>query len=138
MRSYPLDSDRIRLLSTGNVSPMQAWVVLADGSRRPDPTGRQALDEITGAPQWSVEVIAPADVDDPRDKTEVVAVTVSSHDRPEVGEFGTPVVFAGLMLTPGYVNRKTGQLSAPRWTASGTASTRSGNGRATATPAASS
>jgi len=118
MRTYPIDATRVRMISTGTVTEVQKWVVLADGSRRPDPTGRQDADD-SGRPLWRIEVILPADEGDERDKTNVAEVIVASYDRPNPGSFGDLLVFEGLMLSPGYVNRKTGQLTTPRWSADG-------------------
>lgn len=118
MRSYPIDADRVRLISTGTVSPVTKWVELADGSRRPDPTGRQDVDE-RDRPLWRVEVIMPADEGDDRDKTGVAEITVASKDQPDPGSFGELLTFEGLVMSPGYVNRKTGQLTPPRWSADG-------------------
>jgi hypothetical protein len=131
MRSYPIDAERVRLISTGTVSPVAKWVVLSDGSRRPDATGRQDEDE-NGRPLWRVEVIMPADEGDDRDKTGVAEITVASKDRPDPGAFGDLLVFEGLVVTPGYLNRKSGQLTAPRWAADGI---RKQSGRAAAAAA---
>lgn len=125
MRTYPIDSNRVRLISMGNVSPLPAWVVLSDGSRRPDPNGRQDQ-HADGRALWSVEMIAPADTDDDRDRTEVVQVTVASNDRPDAGSFGETLSFTGLSVQPGYVNRRTGALTTPRWTADAVAPARNG------------
>ncbi|MBN9739498.1 MULTISPECIES: hypothetical protein [unclassified Pseudonocardia] len=116
MRSYPIDTDRVRMISTGTVTPVAKWVELADGSRRPDPNGRQEVDE-QGRGLWRVEVITPADESDDRDKTAVAEVMIASHEQPQVGSFGQALAFDGLVMTPGYVSRKTGQLTPPRWSA---------------------
>lgn len=118
MRTYPIDANRVRLVSTGTVTPVAVWVELSDGSRRPDPNGRQEVDE-QGRAMWRVEVIIPGDDDDERDRTGVAEVTVASKDRPEVGGFGELLHFDGLMVSPGYVNKRTGQLTVPRWSADG-------------------
>jgi hypothetical protein len=118
MRSYPIDAERVRLISTGTVIPVTKWVELSDGSRRPDPTGRQDADE-QGRLLWRVEVIMPADEGDDRDKTGVAEITVASKDQPDPGSFGDLLVFEGLVVSPCYVNRKTGQLTVPRWAAEG-------------------
>lgn len=118
MRSYPIDTDRVTLISTGVVTPSIKWVELSDGSRRPDPNGRQDMDA-QGRALWRVEVITPADEGDERDKTAVVEILVASVDRPEVGQLGTRLAFEGLVMTPGYVKRGTSQLTAPRWYAEG-------------------
>jgi hypothetical protein len=118
MRSYAIDTTRVRMISTGKVSEVQKWVVLGDGSRRPDPTGRQEIDG-QGRPLWRVEVIVPADEGDERDKTDVTEVVVAAHERPNGGAFGDLLRFEKLTMTPGYVNRKTGQLTPVRWAADG-------------------
>ncbi|MDN5917377.1 MAG: hypothetical protein L0I76_20145 [Pseudonocardia sp.] len=118
MRSYPIDAARVRLISTGNVNAVPAWVELADGSRRPDPNGRQEADD-QGRPLWRIEVITPADEGDDRDKTAVAEITIASQDQPDVGTFGELLTFESLIVTPGYLNKKSGQLTAARWTASG-------------------
>ncbi len=84
MRNYPVDAERAVMISTGAVSPVQVWVELSDGSRRPDPSGRQES-SADGRPLWRVEVVTPAVEGDERDRTEVITVTVASHARPEPG-----------------------------------------------------
>lgn len=119
MRTIPVDAARINLISTGKVIAVPAWVVMSDGSRRPDPNGRQEMDEATGLPLWRVEVIMPADPGDERDKTDVTEVTVAAKDQPDPGSFGEVLTFEGLTVSPGYLNRKTNQLTAPRWAGTG-------------------
>lgn len=119
MRSYPIDTDRVQLISTGTVSPVAMWIDKPDGSgRQPDPNGRQDVDE-HGRGLWRVEAITPADESDERDKTAVVEVVVASHEQPQPGGFGTRLVFDGLVMSPGYIHKKTGQLTLPRWSAEG-------------------
>jgi hypothetical protein len=120
MRSYPIDASRVRLISTGTVSPVTAWVELSDGSRRPDPNGRQDKDD-QGRLLWRVEVIMPADEGDDRDKTGVAEVTVASNQEPDPGAFGDLLQFEGLVMSPGYLNKRTNTLTAPRWSAEGIA-----------------
>jgi hypothetical protein len=119
MRTIPVDAERVRLISTGVITAVIAWIVLADGSRRPDPAGRQDVDEATGLPLWRVEVIMPADEGDERDKTAVTEITLACREQPDPGAFGDVLTFEGLAMSPGYLNRKTGQLTTPRWTATG-------------------
>ena len=97
MRSYPIDTDRVTLISTGVVTPVAKWVELADGSRRPDPNGRQECDD-AGRALWRVEVITPADPTDERDKTAVVEILIASNDRPEPGTLGTRLTFDGSIV----------------------------------------
>lgn len=120
MRSYPIDTTRVRLISTGSVSKVTAWVELADGSRRPDPNGRQDKDE-QGRLLWRVEVIMPADEGDERDKTGVAEITVASDQEPHAGSFGELLQFEGLVMSPGYLNKRNNTLTAPRWSADGIA-----------------
>lgn len=117
MRTLKIDSDRTDLRSTGVVSPVPLWVELSDGSRRPDPNGRQDTDA-EGRPRWIVECVAPADDTDERDQTSVVRVEIASHDRPDPGHFGTVVRFDNLTMSTQYV-RKDGKLSAQMWAATG-------------------
>lgn len=117
MRTLKIDTDRTDLRSTGVVSPVPLWVELSDGSRRPDPNGRQAIDE-QGRPRWVVELVAPADEKDERDATTVVKVEIASHDRPDAGPFGAAVKLDDLAMSSPYV-RKDGKLSAPMWFAAG-------------------
>lgn len=117
MRNVALDPARFLALSTGNVSKTAVWIVLADGSRRPDPTGRQETHE-DGRLLWNVEVVIPGDPNDDRDKTETFEVTVASADCPNVGNFGTPLHFDGLVMALPY-KRKDGQLGKPKFAADG-------------------
>ncbi len=119
MKKFPLDSNRMRMISTGvQAKPVPVWVVLADGSRRPDPQGRQEIDG-NGCGIWLMEAIVPADEGDERDKTTTVEVQVASQDRPNSGQLGDLLTFEGLTVSPGYINRKTGALTTPRWSADG-------------------
>lgn len=118
MRAYPIDAERCRLISTGTCTPVTKWIELSDGSRRPDPQGRQDEDE-QGRPLWRVEIILPADEGDERDKTGVTEILIASKDAPDAGAFGDLLTFEGLTMSPGYVSKKTGQLSPPRWSADG-------------------
>lgn len=118
MRTFPIDAERVRMISTGTCTPVTKWIELSDGSRRPDPQGRQDVDD-QGRALWRVEVILPADADDERDKTGVTEILIASKDQPDAGAFGDVLVFEGLAMSPGYVNRKTGQLTTPRWSADG-------------------
>lgn len=118
MRSYPIDTDRVTLISTGVVSPVAKWIETSDGARRPDPNGRQDTDD-AGRALWRVEVITPADPADERDKTAVVEILIASNDRPEVGQLGTPLAFTGLVVSPGYVKKGTSTITPARWSAEG-------------------
>jgi hypothetical protein len=118
MRAVPVDPDRFKLISTGNVTAMIKWVELSDGSRRPDPQGRPETDDQDRA-LWSVECIAPGDPDDTRDRTGVVEVVVAGKDRPDPGAFGDILTFEQLVMAMPYVSRKTGSMSSPRFTATG-------------------
>ena len=135
MRQFPIDPARITLISTGVASPVIQWIELADGSRRPDPEGRQDKTEL-GVPMWRVEVIIPGDEDDDRDKTGVYEVAVAQADDPKIGTFGEPLTFVGLTMSPGYVKKGTSTLTAPRWSADGVSVQHAHNGRSAAAASA--
>lgn len=129
MRNFPIESSRMTMISTGQASPVPVWVENPDGSRRPDPNGRQDKNE-AGAPLWRVEVIIPGDEGDDRDRTGIHEVTVACVDDPKVGTFGEPLTFDHLMFSPGYLKKSTGQLTPPRWTADAVSVTSAVRGRA--------
>jgi hypothetical protein len=112
MRTIPVDTTALRLLATGEVSPVQTWAELADGSRRPVPGGHEKDDN--GVPLWSVGVLAPPAEEG--DRAELLSVRVAAWDRPQVTEF-SPVRFDGLQVRVG-VNRRTNALS-QYWAAAG-------------------
>jgi hypothetical protein len=115
MRMYPVDSNRVNMISTGRVKPVAEFGNTPDGYR---PTGAQAVDELTRLPLWEVEVITPADEDDDRDKTAVVAVAIAAKDKPDGGSFGDLLQFEGLAVLPPYFNKKKNAMSPERWSAS--------------------
>lgn len=118
MRTVPIDPNRVRMISTGTVTAVPAWVELADGSRRPDPSGRQDVDE-QNRPLWRVEVVMPADDGDDRDRTGVVEVTIAAKDQPDPGSFGDVLVFEHLTMSMPYLAKRTNTMSQPRFTAEG-------------------
>jgi hypothetical protein len=113
MRTLPIDTNSLRMLATGGVQPVAIWVELADGSRRPDPNGRQESDD-TGTPLWTVEALVPPMEEG--DRAELISVRVAAHDQPKVTEF-EPIKFHGLACRVG-VNRRDGKLS-QYWSANG-------------------
>lgn len=110
MRSLPIDTSAIRLLATGEVSPVAVWAELSDGSRRPVPDAQEKDD--AGTPLWNVGAILPPA--DESERAELLSVRVASWERPSVAEFA-PVVFGGLVVRVS-VNRRSGQL-AQYWSA---------------------
>ena len=95
MRNLPIDSSQLSLLSSGKCMPKAEYAVLADGSRKRVP-GAQAADVVTGMPLWIVDCFL--DDDEEEGRAEIVGVTVSSYERPEVKKF-RPIEFVGLVAT---------------------------------------
>lgn len=104
MRNLPIDVHALRLLATGEVSPVPVWAELSDGSRRPVPDV-QDKDE-SGTPLWNVGALVPPAEGE---RAELVSVRIAAYDPPQVQEFA-PVRFDGLVCRVG-VNRRTNQLS---------------------------
>jgi hypothetical protein len=104
MRNLPIDTSALRMLATGEVSPVAVWAELSDGSRRPVPDAQEKDD--TGTPLWNVGAIVPPAEGE---RAELVSVRIASYDRPHVQEFG-PLRFDGLVCRVG-VNRRTNALS---------------------------
>jgi hypothetical protein len=119
MRALPVDTNAIRMLSTGEVQAVAVWAELSDGSRRPVP-GAQEKDA-HGTPLWTVGALVPPAQEG--DRAELIAVRMATHDRPTVQEF-TPIRFDGLVCRCS-VNRRTGQL-AQYWEARGIAAAAGG------------
>ena len=118
MRTYPIDSTRVQMISTGTCAPVVQWVEI-DGGRRPHPNGLQDVDPLTNLPLWRVEVIIPGDETDDRDRTAVTEITIAAKDKPDAGAFGDLLMFEGLAMSPGFLNKKTNTVGAPRWSATG-------------------
>lgn len=112
MRTIAVDATAMRLLATGPAQPVPVWAELADGTRKIVPD-RQDKDA-DGVPLWTVELLAPPATE--RDRAEIIAVRVASHDEPRVREF-EPVQVQGLTVACS-VNRRTGALS-QYWSAKG-------------------
>jgi hypothetical protein len=108
----PIDGASFALIGTGKFRAVPKYAELADGSRRSVP-GSQA--DIDGVPLWTVDVIID---DDDSDRSEAVAVKVTSHNPPEVAKF-RPITFTGLTCMP-YLDRRTNRV-ALSFTASGIA-----------------
>src|SRR5690349_11227436 len=92
VRTYPIDSTRVQMISTGTCAPVVRWVEI-DGGRRPDPNGIQDVDQLTNLPLWRVEVILPRDETDERDKTDVTEISIAAKEKPDAGAFGDLLLF---------------------------------------------
>jgi hypothetical protein len=114
MRTLPIDTTAIRMLSTGEVQAVAVWAELPDGSRRPVPGGQEK--DANGVPLWTVGALVPPAQEG--DRAELINVRLAAWDRPTVQEF-TPIRFDGLLCRVN-VNRRTGQL-AQYWEARGIA-----------------
>lgn len=118
MRTYPIDGTRVHMISTGTCKPSPLIEKDRDG-KWGVVEGKQAVDQATRLPLWTVEVIIPGDEGDDRDRTGVVELEIAAKDRPDPGTFGEILQFEGLAMTPGYLKKATGQVTPPRWSASG-------------------
>lgn len=94
IRNLPIALDRLPLIATGHVTPVQEWVEMHDGSRRPSGNqARQKLDDGTlGAPLWEVAVLSPE-----ADRPELISVQVATHEEPKVTAY-QPVQLDGLTV----------------------------------------
>lgn len=106
----PVDTNRMQTVTTGNVNPVMAWVVSADGSRHRSDV--QAEDD-RGRPLWAVEILRQTTVFG-EGRTSAVPVQVPADQMPSVASMG-PTQFQGLEADF-YVSK--GQLR-ERWTAEG-------------------
>lgn len=88
LRTIPVASDRLTLISTGHVNAVNVWAETPEGRRTP--TDMQQTDPDTGELLWVVDVM-PAD----QDRGEVVAVQVRAQHMPVLERFA-PVVFRDL------------------------------------------
>ena len=111
IRTLPVDTDRLALMSTGHVEPVHEWVE-RDGRRQP--ADEQSRDD-TGLPLWTVHALVMSG-----DRPELVAVRLPARDTPAV-EAHAPVRFERLECRV-TVNRSTGALSG-YWAAAGLAAT---------------
>jgi hypothetical protein len=89
IRTLPLDTNRLSLISTGHCTPVAEWEE-QNGSRRPVP-GAQAKDE-AGTPLWIVDAMAAGE-----ERAEVFGVQVASHEEPKVEQF-KPLQLQGLIV----------------------------------------
>lgn len=84
IRNLPVATDRLQLVATGHVTPVQEWVELHDGRRTP--SGNQARqkqdDGSLGLPLWEVAVLSPES-----DRPELVSVQVAANDEPKVAAY---------------------------------------------------
>lgn len=94
MPSYSVDSDRQTMTATGIVEPVQEWEETADGRRRP--SEKQARNENTGMPLWTVEVIY-VQTSYGRKSTVTAKVVVDSPDEPRPAPLAA-VKFVGLAV----------------------------------------
>lgn len=104
----PVDSTRLTLISTGNVSPVMEWGEDGDGKR----TRLETQEVRDGLPMWEVEVLRKA-TNFGRETTVITPVLVGSRTAPEAPEF-QPVQFEELSAE--FFPRKAGGMG-ERWTA---------------------
>ena len=114
IRELPVATDRLALLSTGDVEPITKWVDDPTTGRR-KPSDEVERDEATNLPLWRVHVLVPGG---DNGRPELVAVQVPAPTKPEVTPF-SPVQFERLVCRVA-VNRQSNQL-AGYWSAAGVA-----------------
>lgn len=124
LRTLPIDTSQMTLISTGKAAPRPVWVERSDGSRRPDPNGAQEKDE-SGTPMWTVDVLLD---DDDADRSETLGIVVPSVTKPELPKW-RPVQFSG--LTASVRVDRNGKLAMYFAAAGITANSTGGNSRST-------
>lgn len=92
IRNLPVDTSRLGLLATGHCNPVQEWVELSDGSRRPSGNQQREKreDGTLGAPLWTVDALVPGE-----ERADLISVQVAAQDQPRVGQF-QPLHLEGL------------------------------------------
>jgi hypothetical protein len=124
IKNVPVDSNRIELLFSGHIVPVQAWVPdPADPTRNKqalDPAGNplQAADDETGELLWNVDVFGESVAYGGDTRAEVVSVQVRAPHQPVLQRFAV-VRFRDLEMQFSK-NFKTGDLRY-YWKASGIA-----------------
>jgi hypothetical protein len=104
MRRIPIDSTKVRFISTGKAAARSQYAELADGSRRRVPDSQESDDQ--GRPLWVIDCLA----DDPDgDRAQIASVKVASYEVPEF-RLGDEVRFTGLVAVP-YVRDNRVQIS---------------------------
>jgi hypothetical protein len=95
MPSYMVDSMRQPFTATGIVDAVMEWEETPDGKRRPS-KDKQARNENTGMPLWSVEVLY-IQTSYGRRSTVTANVTVEHESEPKPAPM-TPIGFTGLQV----------------------------------------
>lgn len=111
----PVDASRLPLvLAMSPVRPALARVELSDGSTRPDPNGTQAMDKITGLPQYLLDCVIPSEDEGGRMTT--INLKIASATRPSVTP-GTPIRLIDAAVLA-YVDQQSGR-AALSWSCTG-------------------
>jgi hypothetical protein len=93
-RRIPIDSTKVRFISTGKAAARAQYAELADGSRRRVRDSQDTDDQ--GRPLWIIDCLA----DDPDgDRAQIASVKIASFDAPEF-RLGDEVRFVGLVAVP--------------------------------------
>ena len=95
MPTYKVDSVRQAMTGTGIVDRVMEWEETPEGKRRPS-KDKQARNEATGMPLWSVEVLYIQTAFGRRSTTTAM-VTVEAVEEPRVAPM-TPIGFTGLQV----------------------------------------
>jgi hypothetical protein len=94
MRRIPIDSSKVRFISTGKAAARAQYAELADGSRRRVPDSHDTDDQ--GRPLWVIDCLIDGD---DGDRAQIASVKVASFDVPEF-RLGDEVRFSGLVAVP--------------------------------------
>ena len=104
MRRIPVDSTKVKFISTGKAAARAKYAELSDGSRKRVPDAQDADDQ--GRPGWVIDCLA----DDPdADRAAICSVKVYGYEVPEF-RLGQEVRFVGLTCLP-YVAQGTNRVA---------------------------
>lgn len=98
MRRIPVDTSKVKFISTGKAAARARYAELADGSRKRVPDAQDEDDQ--GRPGWVIDCLA----DDPdADRASICSVKVYGYEVPEF-RLGQEVKFIGLTALPYCMN----------------------------------
>jgi hypothetical protein len=97
MRRIPIDSTKVRFISTGKAAGRPKYAELSDGSRKRVPDSQDTDDR--GVPLWTIDCLSDGD---DGDRAVIASVKVASYEVPEF-RLGEEVRFVGLVAVP-YIN----------------------------------
>jgi hypothetical protein len=94
VRRIPVDTARVKFISTGKSAARARYAELSDGSRKRVPDQQETDDQ--GRPGWTIDCLA----DDPdADRAAICSVKVYAYEVPDF-RLGQEIKFAGLTALP--------------------------------------